>query len=173
MREELGKLCHPDDIEQVKERFIELLSGHLDQNPKDMKPIPGAHEFISFLEQHEDYAFAIATAAWRFSAELKLTASGFDYENWILYSCTEYECKKDAMKAAHTAAQETTGTDFESVLYIGDQLSDLRFANEMGYEFLGRGEEFARNNIWGKEGVVDFRDLRLVEGKIRRAIRAT
>ena len=172
MREELGKLCHPEDIELCKERFIELLSGHLDQHPQALQPIPGAREFVSFLENHTHYSFAIVTAAWRFSAELKLTAAGFDYENWPMYSCTEYEYKKDAMKAALDEARKLHDKEFDQVLYVGDSRSDLRFSNELGYEFLGRGEDYAKNNIWGVEGVKDFTDLRLVEGKIMRAIQA-
>ena len=74
------------------------------------------------------------------------------------------------MKAAHQAARKNHGSDFDAVLYIGDSRSDMRFANELGYEFLGRGEAYSQSNIWGVEGIQDFKDLRLVEGKIRRSI---
>lgn len=172
MREEMGKLCHPDDIERCKERFIELLSGHLDQQPAAIPPIAGAHRFIEHLEDSENYMFAVATAGWRFTAELKLTAAGFDFDEWILYSCCDYEYKKEAMKAAYQDARQKYGKDFEAIVYIGDARSDMRFANELGYQFLGRGEEYVESNIWGVEGIVDFTDIRLVEGKIRRAIKS-
>jgi phosphoglycolate phosphatase-like HAD superfamily hydrolase len=173
MREEMGKLCHPDDIEKCKERFIELLSGHLDQEPAAIPPIPGAHQFIEHLEDSENFMFGVATAGWRFTAELKLTAAGFDFDEWILYSCCDYEYKKEAMKAAHQDARQKYGKDFESIVYIGDARSDMRLANELGYHFLGRGEEYATSNIWGVEGIRDFVDIRLVEGKIRRAIQSS
>jgi phosphoglycolate phosphatase-like HAD superfamily hydrolase len=67
-------------------------------------------------------------------------------------------------------ARQNYGSDFEKVIYIGDSRSDLRFANELGYGFLGRGEEYAHTNIWGVEGVKDFTDIRLVEGRINRTI---
>lgn len=172
MREELGKLCHPDDIERCKERFIELLSGHLDQQPAAIPPIAGAHRFIEHLENSENYSFAVATASWRFTTELKLTAAGFDFDEWILYSCCDYEYKKEAMKAAYQDARQRHGKDFDAIVYIGDARSDMRFANELGFQFLGRGEEYVESNIWGVEGIADFTDIRLVEGKIRRAIKS-
>jgi phosphoglycolate phosphatase-like HAD superfamily hydrolase len=170
MREQLGKLCHPADIENCRLRFIDLLSDHLNEHPEALPPIPGAHRFIEYLENHKNYAFAVATAGWRFTAEMKLTAAGFDFDEWIMYSCCDYEYKKEAMKAAHMSARKKYETDFEAVIYIGDSRTDLRFANELGYDFLGRGEEFSSPNIWGVEGVKDFTDLRIVEGKINRAI---
>lgn len=169
MREELGKHCHPDDIERCQRRFVELLSGHLERDPAAIPPVLGAHAFIAHLENHENYQFAAATAAWRLTTEIKLSAAGFDFEDWILYSCSDYEYKKEAMKAAHMAARQLHGSDFEAVIYFGDSRSDLRFANELGFEFIGRGEEYAATNIWGVEGIKDFTDLRLVDGKIHRA----
>ncbi|MDA1065673.1 MAG: HAD hydrolase-like protein [Verrucomicrobia bacterium] len=172
MREELGQLCHPDDIERCRTRFIELFSTHLDEDPAAVPPIAGAHKFIEYLEDSDHYMFAVATASWRFTSELKLTAAGFDFDNWILYSCCDYEYKKEATKAAHREARQKHGSDFDSVVYIGDSRSDMRFANELGYEFLGRGDQYTQANIWGVEGIRDFKDLRLVEGKIRRSVRA-
>jgi beta-phosphoglucomutase-like phosphatase (HAD superfamily) len=84
----------------VRRSSIELLGAHLDQNPAALPPIPGAHGFIDYLENHENYQFAVATSGWRFSAEMKLTAAGFDFDDWVLYTCTEHEYKKEAMKAA-------------------------------------------------------------------------
>jgi phosphoglycolate phosphatase-like HAD superfamily hydrolase len=172
MREELSQLCHPEHIEKCRERFIELLNGHLDQYSDAIPPIPGAHAFIEYLENHEQYKFAVATAGWRFTAEMKLTAAGFDWDDWILYTCCDYEYKKEAMKAAHAEAKKQYGGDFDAIIYIGDSRSDMRFANELGYEFLGRGDEFAQTNIWGVEGIQDFTDIRIVEGKIHRAVQA-
>jgi len=106
MREELGQLCHPDGIERCKTRYIELFSSHLEQDPAAIPPIPGAHQFIEHLEDSDQYMFAVATAGWSFTAELKLTAAGFDFDDWILYSCSDYEYKKEAMKAAHQAARQ-------------------------------------------------------------------
>ncbi|MCZ6672053.1 MAG: haloacid dehalogenase-like hydrolase [Verrucomicrobia bacterium] len=169
MREELGKLCHPEDVERCRSKFIELLTGHIERDPRAFKPIPGALEFIDYLQNHEHYQFAVATAGWRFTAELKLAVAGFDYDDWILYSCCDYEYKKEAMKAAHMEARQKYGSDFDRVLCIGDSRSDLRFSNELGFEFLGRGELYSESNVWGVEGIKDFTDLRLVEGKIHRA----
>jgi len=76
------------------------------------------------------------------------------------------------MKAAHAEAKKQYGGDFDAIIYIGDSRSDMRFANELGYEFLGRGDEFAQTNIWGVEGIQDFTDIRIVEGKIHRAVQA-
>lgn len=39
MREELGQLCHPEHIEKCKDRYIELLGDHLDQNPAALPPL--------------------------------------------------------------------------------------------------------------------------------------
>ena len=170
MREDLGKSCHPEDIDRCRERFIELLSGHLDEDPSAIAPIPGALQFIEHLQDHQSYEFAVATGAWKFSAEIKLTAAGFDFDDWVLYSCCEYEYKKEAMKAAHKEARQNHGSDFESVVYIGDLRSDMRLANELGYEFLGLGKQFSSPNVWGVDGINDFSDLRVVDGKIHRTI---
>ena len=173
MREKLSKLCHPEDVQKLKDCFLKLLSYQVEENPKVFAPIPGAIEFVQHLAAHENYKFAVNTGAWRESAELKLTSAGFDFTDWILFTCSEHEYKKDAMKASHTAANEAYGGDFDKVLYIGDSRSDLRFANELGYEFLGRGEEYMQTNIWGVEGIKDFTDIRLVEGRINRALQVT
>lgn len=173
MREQLGQLCHPEHVDRCKLRFLDLLFSRVEQQPDTFPPVPGAIEFVDYLESHENYQFAMATAAWRESAELKLRTAGFDFANWILYTCSEHEYKKEAMKAAHAEARQQFGRDFEKVLYVGDSRSDLRFANELGYEFLGRGEEWMHTNIWGVEGIKDFTDIRLVEGRINRALQAT
>ena len=173
MREQLSKLCHPEDVLKLKDRFLQLLSSRLEQNPKVYAPIPGAIEFVEYLADHENYRFAVNTGAWREAAELKLSSAGFDFSDWILFTCSEHEYKKDAMKASHKAAREAFGGDFDKVLYIGDSRFDLRFANELNYEFLGRGEAYMHTNIWGVEGIKDFTDIRLVEGRINRALQAT
>ncbi|MCB1122070.1 MAG: HAD hydrolase-like protein [Verrucomicrobiae bacterium] len=170
MREELGKLCHPDDIERCRSLYIALLSNHLEKFPDSLKPVSGALEFIRYLENSPKYGFAVATAGWRISSQIKLAAAGFEFDDWIMYSCCDYEYKKEAMKAAHSSASKKYQEDFEAVLYIGDSRSDLKFANELGYEFLGRGEDYAGTNIWGVEGIRDFSDLRIVEGKIHRSL---
>lgn len=171
MREELGKLCHPEDIERCRLLFFDLMSRHHANHPGTLQPIPGAREFVEHLRDQPNYCFAVATAGWRVTAEFKLTAAGFDFEDWIMYSCCEYEHKKEAMRAAHTSARKQYGREFDAVLYIGDSRSDLRFANELDYAFLGVGEAFADTNIWGVEGIRDFTNLRIVEGKIHRSIR--
>jgi len=173
MREELSQLCHPEHVEKCKESFLRLLGSHVANNPRALSPIPGAIEFVEYLASHKQYKFAVNTGAWRESAELKLTAAGFDFSDWILYTCSEHEYKKEAMKASHMAARQEYGGDFDNILYIGDSRSDLRFANELDYEFLGRGEEYMSTNIWGVEGIKDFIDIRLVEGRINRALQAT
>ena len=145
----------------------------MDQDPAAIPPIPGAHQFIEHLEDSDQYMFAVATAGWSFTAELKLTAAGFDFDDWILYSCSDYEYKKEAMKTAHQAARQKHGSDFDSVVYIGDSRSDMRFANELGYDFLGRGDLYTQSNVWGVEDIQDFKDLRLVEGKIRRSVQTS
>ena len=173
MREQLSQLCHPEHVEKCKERFLQLLGSHIEKNPRSLSPIPGAIEFVEYLASHANYKFAVNTGAWRESAELKLTAAGFDFSDWILFTCSEHEYKKEAMKASHMTARQAYGADFEKTLYIGDSRSDLRFANELDYEFLGRGEEYMSSNIWGVEGIKDFTDIRLVEGRINRALQAT
>ena len=172
MREELGQLCHPEHVEKLKDVFLGKLHAHVASNPDALKPIPGAIEFVNHLKQHSSYKFAVNTGAWRESAELKLTTAGFDFSDWILFTCSEHEYKKDAMKASYTSARQAYGDDFDKVLYIGDSRSDLRFANELDYEFLGRGEEYMHTNIWGVEGIKDYTDIRLVEGRINRALQA-
>ena len=131
----------------MRVRYIELLSSHLKQHPEALHPIPGAHGFIEHLENHDQYQFAVAMAGWRVSAEIKLTAAGFDFDEWKLYSYSDYEYKKETMDAPHTNARKKKSADFEAVIYIGDSRSDMRFSNELGYDFIGRGDEYAQSNI--------------------------
>ena len=63
MREDLSQLCHPEHIEKCKKRFLELLTNHINQHPDALSPIPGATEFIHFLESREQYKFAVNTGA--------------------------------------------------------------------------------------------------------------
>lgn len=132
----LGRIPSLAEVEAFQKRFLELLTEGAAAND-GIKAIPGALKMLSHLLESPDYAVAYAGGAWTTSALFKLQSAYLPIKN-IPYAFSDDDESREGITAiALTRAKEYYGQSFQSIVYIGDGIWDIRSARKSGYAFIG------------------------------------
>lgn len=146
---EIPRRCGLDptaaEHEGFRRRFLELIAESSRQDPSTCAPIEGIAPLLEALESL-GWTAAIATGAWRESAETKLATGGLaPLVNRIgitLSTSDDDRRRVGIVRAAVRRASDRAGVEkFERVVALGDGLWDLRAAADLGLGFVGRCDE--------------------------------
>lgn len=130
-------LPDPHTERRIADRVAVLLSMELDRTPERFTPIPGARGVFAALRA-AGWRIAMATGAWRPSAEVKLAGAGIPCEDVPLATSSDCKARRDIIRRAVASVGPL---ESEPVAYVGDGVWDGRAATSLGYGFVGVGPE--------------------------------
>jgi phosphoglycolate phosphatase-like HAD superfamily hydrolase len=138
---------------RIATRVGELLSEALERTPERFSAMPGAHGVFAALRA-EGWDVAMATGAWRPSAEVKLRGAGVPTRRVALATSSDHRKRRDIIRRA--VAMCAPEPD-DGVVYVGDGVWDGRAARSLGLGFVGIGRGKRRASL-RKEGAADVLD---------------
>lgn len=122
------------EVLELKEHFYQLLS--LRKN--EITEIDGAISTLAQLSVHPQIAMSFATGGWKETALLKLSAIGYEPEEFPFVSANEYISRASITQQAILEALKRERLEaFNSISIIGDGLWDLETAQNLGINFIG------------------------------------
>lgn len=140
LRAHLGRLPRSDERDRVRTRFIELLNAALLVDRTRFHATPGAQGLLDILQAF-GHGVAIATGAWRQSAELKLRAAQIEIDGIPLVTSDDETARADIVRLAlELACGQLLDSHSRHAVYVGDGLWDLRAAQGVGIGFVGIAE---------------------------------
>ena len=158
--------AQPEDLQVFLQHYLQLLSNEAAENPDGFRPVPGAMQAFHTLCQRRDTAVALATGAWKPTAHLKLTSSGFnidDIDSIPFASSSDAVSRETIMRLAYERARQRHGCSiFDSITYIGDGVWDVRACRLLRYYFIGicAGKQPDKLQQEGARIILeDYRDL--------------
>lgn len=140
LRTALGGAVGEEKIGRLKARFVSLLERASLTEPDRFPAALGAAELLRGLCSDGRWGVAIATGAWRESAEIKLRASGLDsVASSLPIACADDSPHRERIvELAVERAREKQGVDgFSRVVYLGDGVWDARACRGLGIPFVG------------------------------------
>ena len=129
-----------EELSKLRTYFVGLIERHTVDNPSIFQPVPGADEMLNALSGRPDCGISLATGGWRSSALLKMEASGLELSRTPMATSDDARSREQIMQMSEEEAKSTYGSaSFDSVIYVGDGLWDLKSSQSMGYAFVGVG----------------------------------
>lgn len=105
-----------------------------------MQEIPGARQFVDFLEKETSFGVCYATGSMYKPAQFKLEQIGIGFDALQLVASNHSEERAAIVQAAIAKAQQYYRTTrFERIIAFGDGLWDLHTAQLLHLEFVGVG----------------------------------
>jgi len=156
----------PETEAEIAARVGALLSDLLRRAPERFLPIAGAEAVFDALRA-AGWHVAMATGAWRPSAEVKLRGAGLRAEGVPLATCSDRRSRPDIIRHA---VEMTAGGVEADVVCVGDGTWDGRAARSLGYGFVGVGDRLrdpALREVGAVDVLPDFGDL----DRLLRAVR--
>jgi phosphoglycolate phosphatase-like HAD superfamily hydrolase len=150
------------EIGKLRSRFAGLLSLAVNSG-QPIREVRGAAAVLRWLGGLPRWKPAIATGGWREPARFKLASAELPVEGLPWAHADDALDRVDITRMAISRAKERYGRfAFETIVYIGDGIWDVRAAKSLGIGFLGiaAGNRAARQMEEGALSVVpDFEDL--------------
>ncbi len=144
----LGREATPQRVEEVAARFAALVVEQVIASPL----LPGVAEFVGGLHGRVPVAIASATP----TDELRTIVAAKGLDGWFAAVEGSPETKGEIVRGY----LRRFGADPARTVMVGDQLSDLRAAEEAGTRFVGvRPPDGPRVFAPSVEVVADFREL--------------
>lgn len=132
----LGRPPDADEFARFKSSYLEMLAREIAAREQPYRPVAGAAQFVTALAARPGWSIAVATGNWRRAAELKLDCARIAAPP--VAACSEDgTTRAEVLASAISAAGAREGRRFEKVVYVGDQLWDLRAARQQRVGFLG------------------------------------
>jgi phosphoglycolate phosphatase-like HAD superfamily hydrolase len=167
-QKELERAPYLIEVSSYQQRFLELLEIAIGDRP--LRQIAGARAMLERLSGDANYAIALATGAWRQTAQFKLERAVCDrHRAGLDRIISPTACSDDAharveiMKCGYTrsllAYQQS---QFETVTYVGDGVWDGIAARQLDYQFvgIGTGDRATALHATGAKYIFpDYRDL--------------
>ncbi len=135
--DKLGRCASPQEIDWVKQRFLQLLQTAAKRNPSHFMPLAGVEAWLQAVADHPKTFAAIATGGWGHSARLKLQLSGLDRFGLPLTSSDNAIARTEIMKIAARKLQALHGVKNSTISYIGDGTWDLLASQQLQWGFIG------------------------------------
>lgn len=121
----------------VQRRFFASLEVAVGTEPEAFQPITGAREIFEAIRV-AGWTPAIATGAWRRSAEAKLAAAEIPVDGVPLATSSEHPHRVDIIR--HAVRLAASPFEPEEVVYVGDGGWDVDACRELGIGFVGRAD---------------------------------
>ncbi|MFQ5651558.1 MAG: HAD family hydrolase [bacterium] len=161
-QDEFGREPTPEEHQAVQLTFLKLLTRAFETSPDLFKEISGACTMLSRLRREKEWGIALATGCWRVSAEFKLDKAGFERAAIPISTCDQNVAREAIMLNALTLAKEAYEvSDFETIVYIGDGIWDMRASRKLRFGFIGvQHETYHKTALTEGAGHVidDYRD---------------
>ena len=121
-----------------RKRFVALLEQAVTRDPAVCRAVPGAAAILTALAERSGLAVGLATGGWLESARLKLRHAGLGQWDFPLASASDACARETIMAlAARRVAVHRGVSSFQSIVYVGDGVWDVRAARNLGYHFIG------------------------------------
>jgi phosphoglycolate phosphatase-like HAD superfamily hydrolase len=135
-----GRQAQPRDTIPVVDRFIELLAARQLSDGTAFSEISGATPLMDRLRGDSQWAIALATGAWRRSAQFKIRSAGLPLEGIPAAFAEDGPSREGIVRAAIDRAKETyRQLEFERIVSVGDALWDVKTARNLQFPFVGVG----------------------------------
>ncbi len=164
IRERLGRPAAPEDQNAAEAAYGAVYGAIV--AARGVQPVPGAPAFVRRLLAEGDWAVAVASGAWRGTAELRLREAVIAIDPACVATASERMARRDIVELAIRRAVAHWGLadgpeGFARIVLLGDGLWDVRTARDLGFPFVGVGEDrrAARLAAAGARHIVaDFAD---------------
>ena len=159
-----GRVATEKELSDLKKLFVEMLRKEVSFNPELFYPVEGAVEILEDLVRHPDMEISLATGGWRESALLKLEAAGLDTKGLPMASSNDALSREEIMIISEERAKSSYHVhSFDSVVYVGDGIWDVKSARSVEYHFIGVGIDDGASRL-RDEGAIyiipDFKNKR-------------
>lgn len=138
-----NRLPTKEEITTLKAHFYTLLQ----QRTEELTEIEHAVAFIQQLSVDPTIDIGFATGGWRETAELKCSSIGLHLDDFIVTSANDHHNRRKITELAIEKASNGNRT-YESIVYFGDGLWDLKTTAALGIDFIGvdaKGNNVLRN----------------------------
>jgi phosphoglycolate phosphatase-like HAD superfamily hydrolase len=156
-----GRTIRESERAAFQTRFMALLTEAASVRVDCFHPVTGAKQLLQKLTDSPDFAVSLATGGWRVSALFKLRKAGLSLNKLPAAFADDATAREEIMSLSLKRATAHHQQTFESVIYIGDGVWDVRAANKMGFQFIGIGsdEKAGKLRLEGAEFVfLDYSD---------------
>lgn len=136
-----------NEVEEFCSTFVTELQNSLSRDVGLCRPVLGVVEFLSVLKSDPQVSIAVATGAWRPSAEVKLKSADLFENDRPMATAHDHFDRSEILKIAKQRSEAAYGERFEKVTYIGDGIWDWRASQSCGFRFIGRSD---RGSLKGK-----------------------
>ncbi len=154
-----------EQLNTVRARFVALLEQAFAREPAACRAVPGAAAILAELAERAGFAVGLATGGWLESARLKLHRAGLGEREFPLASASDARSREAIMAlAAKRVAARWGVPGFQSIVYVGDAVWDVKAARRLGWHFvgIGSGERAERLRSEGAQCVIaDYCDQSL------------
>ena len=136
-----GREPRTGEIDSVRERFVRYVAAAIEADPSACGAVAGAGRLLGELTLLRDTSVALATGGWGESARMKLAAAGLAVDAMAFASSDDAMARAQIMRVAVERSARITGIEgFDSCVYVGDGLWDLRAARALGFPFVAIAE---------------------------------
>lgn len=161
----------PQLAQLAESEFARRLRAMHTTHPEQFQAMAGAKEILKLL-QEKQVAVSIATGCWRDSALIKLEKSGITIGNTPIATASDALTRQEIMRESERRAANYYGVgSFERVIYVGDGAWDVRCSAELGYRFIGLGDQIdslaqlgAAHTLADYSQPADFMNLLALQG---------
>jgi len=137
----LNRAPNQTEILQFQNQFVELLKKSA-QNSEGFELIAGVEIVLNELASRKNFGVALATGGWKISAEWKLKAAKLDFQFHAAAFADDDISRESIMECAQQRAlKHYRQAEFDSVIYVGDGVWDVRTSKNFGCRFVGIGGE--------------------------------
>jgi phosphoglycolate phosphatase-like HAD superfamily hydrolase len=158
-----GRHPVPDETERIVDRFVELLAERHGMDTSDFSQIAGAGALVNQLKGNSSWRIALATGAWRRSAEFKIHRAALPLDGVPSAFAEDGPSRESVVRTAIERAARTYGqSEFERVVSVGDALWDVKTARNLRLPFIGiaGGQKAGLLRDNGASHVIeDYRDM--------------
>jgi len=143
-----NRIPSKEEIKTIKTHFYNLLK----QRTNEFTEIENALSFINQLSVKPDFEIGFATGGWGETAELKCSSIGLNLNDFIFKSSNDHFNRGKIIELViKDALDKSRNKKYESILYFGDGLWDLKSTIELEIDFIG--VDFKGNNKLHNAGV--------------------
>jgi phosphoglycolate phosphatase-like HAD superfamily hydrolase len=162
----------PTESARIEQRFMQLLTDAVSEEPHALPPLPGASTALERLQCEANWAVAIATGCWSASAQFKLRHAQINCDGIPTATADVHHAREAILNDAFLQAESFYQTVFDRVVYIGDGLWDVRTTRNLNWPFVGIGSarraETLRN-AGASHIIPDYNDYTALLNSLREA----
>lgn len=162
----------PTEFARIEQRFMQLLTEAVREEPDALPPISGASTTLDRLQREANWQIAIATGCWSASARFKLRHAQINFDGIPTATADVHHAREAILSDALLQAESFYQTVFDRVVYIGDGLWDVRTTRNLNWPFVGVGgarRAETLRNAGASHIIPDFNDYTALLDSLREA----